>query len=141
MKFIPYETGIPALAKEKGFNEPCLGKWIIFVKGNTIPDFRYNYEGEGLFFNHNGKDVSNLNGNDGKDFLWSAPTYEQIKDWFREEFNIHIMYMICGSPTKVLGYKWFVQVGMKEDDCYQTKMIKDYYNGMSEAIKEAFKLI
>lgn len=145
-KFIPHEIALHL--KQKGFNEPCLAKWMLDMKGDTIPHFRYNNRialaesvDEGVWFNHNGKDVSNLNGNDGKDFLWSAPTYEQTKDWFMDKHNIHIMYMICGSRTKVLGYKWFVQVGMNEDGCYQTKMIKDYYVGMTEAIKEALKLI
>lgn len=144
-KFIPYKLAL--LAKQKGFNEPCLAKWMLYMKGDTVPHFNYNNRqslaesfDEGVWFNHNGKDVSGLNGNDGKDFLWSAPTYEQIKDWFRTEHNINIMYGVCGSRTKVLGYKWWVQVGMN-DDCYQTKMIKDYYIGMTEAIKEALKLI
>lgn len=126
MKTIPYETGIPVIAKEKGFDEPCLG-WFSneelgkYRRSNTV--------------NYNGTNYT------GIELCWLAPTYEQLKDWFREKHNIHIMYMICGSQTRVLGYKWFVQVGMNEKDCYQTKMIKDYYQGLDKALIEAFKLI
>jgi len=59
--------------------------------------------------------------------------------WFRKNHNINIMYVVCGSPTKVLGYKWFVQVGM-ENNAYETK-VGDYDIGLIEAIREASKLI
>jgi hypothetical protein len=124
---IPYETGIPKLAKEKGFTDECLA----FYSGNPH-DVNYKWE---LNFCRNSWHTHKNNTT-----AIIAPTYEQLKNWLREQHNINIMYGVCGSPTKILGYKWWVQVGMNED-CFQTKMIKDYYEGMTEAIKEALKLI
>ncbi len=115
--FISNELAI--LAKLKGFYEPCMKG----VKNGEV------LTGCGFSFT-----------NHGTTHDYTLPLYQQIVNWFREKHNINIMYGVCGSRTKVLGYKWWVQVGMN-DDCYQTKMIKDYYVGMTEAIEEAFKLI
>lgn len=123
--FIPYETGIPTLSKEKGFDEPCFGAY------NASDELKISTE---MCCSESQDMCRRIFGG------ISAPTYDQIKDWLRTKHNIHVMYMVCGSPTRVLGYKWFVQVGMNQD-CFQTKMIKDYQEGMTEAIKEAFKLI
>ena len=118
--FIPYETDIPLLAKEKGFDEPCLSafdKQQLNIGSFMLYDRWREFD------------------NSSERFILQ-PTYQQLIDWLREKHNINIPYVICGSNKEVLGYKWFVQVGM-ENQCYETKMIKDYYIGMTEAIKEA----
>jgi len=137
--FIPYKTGIPVLAKEKGFNEDCLMEWktpVAHVRDN------YNKTHEVIREPNLYKDTHYGGGDSRVSYKndLSAPLYQQITDWLREKHNINIPYVICGSNKEVLGYKWFVQVGM-ENQCYETKMIKDYYEGMTEAIKEALKLI
>lgn len=124
--FVSYE--ISKQLKEKGFDYPC----VKYVTNTGEKCSRDIYE--------ECTPSNAMNWNDANMSV-SIPMCQQVIDWFRTEHNIHIMYMICGSQKKVLGYKWFVQVGMNEDGCYQTKMIKDYYVGMTEAIKEALKLI
>ena len=82
-EFAPYE---PSLAlKELGFNEPCLAKYSIDIVGETIPHFRYNNRisqaesiDERVWFNHN------LD----KEYIWSAPLYQQAFRWFREKYQI-----------------------------------------------------
>lgn len=60
--FVTYEIALKL--KLKGFNERCLAKYMIDIKGEIIPHFRYNYvNSEGMWFNHNGKDTTGLNGN------------------------------------------------------------------------------
>lgn len=125
--FIPYETGIPTLAKEKGFDYPCTR--YVTNTGQKLSKDMYSECTPSNACNWNDTNMDT-----------SIPTYEQLKDWFRTKHNIHILYGVCGSQTKVLGYKWYVQIGM-ENQCYETNMIKDYYIGMTEAIKEALKLI
>lgn len=71
-----------------GFDEPCSAKWMLDIRGDTVPHFRYNYPSEGRVFRHNSRDTKGLNGNGGEPFLWSAPTYAQAMDWFREEFAV-----------------------------------------------------
>ncbi len=67
-----------------------MAKYMLDMKGDVVPHFRYNYESEGLFYNHNGRDLSGLNGNSGKDFLWSAPLYQQVIEWLKCTHKIYI---------------------------------------------------
>jgi hypothetical protein len=70
--FIPYETGIPTLAKEYGFNEPCLAKYCNWLSQKEKGSDLIGCNWDTLFYNT----VDNLNG------PISAPTYQQIQDWF-----------------------------------------------------------
>lgn len=101
--FVPYEIALTL--KEKGFKGTTINSQYYHIKHGTIHDYDY--------FGH-------------FDNMLHAPIYQEVIDWFREEHNIHIVYMICGSPTKVLGYKWYVQIGM-ENQCYETDMIRLLY--------------
>ncbi len=121
--FVSYEIAIKL--KEKGFSEWCFGVYT--------PEFKcVSHYGVGESFT--GMWQNGFNSND-----ITAPMHQQVIDWFRENHNINILYIICGGQTKVLGYKWFVQKGM-EKDAYETNM-KDYYAGLNEALTQALKLI
>lgn len=112
--FIPHKTGVPTLAKEKGFDEPCLAKY------DNNGDF-------GMILNR-----SSITGQ------VAAPTYDQIVNWFIEKHNIHPNY---GSNHS--GWYWVVTktngTTIKEQsDC---NYFKTHYEALTESIKEAFKLI
>lgn len=110
--FIPYEIAV--IAKEKGFDEPCL-KW-------------YSSNGK---LNNNVGDILSEN----QKSLYgccAAPLYQQIIDWLREKHNIYIMHNIFGSRDQVLGFQWHVQKGMDHDTAPTSS--KTYYNGLDMAI-------
>jgi hypothetical protein len=84
-EFVPYQQSLEL--KELGFDEHCLAKYSIDIIGETIPHFRYNNRisqaesiDEGVWFNHN------LD----KEYIWSAPLYQQAFKWFREKFDLRI---------------------------------------------------
>lgn len=109
--FVPYELAI--LAKEKGFNEPCLASYL-----NT--KLRWHTDG--------------LNNSDqwlGKSI--TAPLYQQLVDWFREKHNIHVLPKLLSN-----GYCWEVT---KDNMTQFYPFTTDYYVGRIETLKEAFKLI
>lgn len=133
--FLPYELALNL--KKKGFNEPCLAKWNILLKGEVIPDFFYNYESEGLWFNHNNKDVSGLNGNNGRDFLWSAPTHQQANDWLRDKHKLFISVL----PT-TFGKYCFDVYKNRNNYVYQSiEVFDNYYEAVNKSIQEALKFI
>lgn len=84
--FVSYEQALEL--KELGFNEPCLGKFVLLVKGDTVPHFQYNNRrneaesiDEGMWYNHNGLNL---------DYVCSAPTLSQAFRFFREKYNLHV---------------------------------------------------
>jgi hypothetical protein len=81
-EFVPYELALKM--KQLGFDEPCLGVFELIVVGDTIPKFRYNWEGEDKWFNHN-KEKDEFKDHD---WYWSAPTFSQAFRWFREKYEI-----------------------------------------------------
>ena len=82
-EFVPYDRAL--ILKALGFDEPCLGVFELIVVGDTIPKFRYNWESEDRWFNHN-KEKNKFKDHD---WYWSAPLYQQAFKWFREKCNTH----------------------------------------------------
>ena len=80
-EFVPYDRALKL--KELGFVEPCFAVFELIVVGDTIPKFRYNWESEDKWFNHN-KDKSEYKDHD---WYWSAPLYQQAFRWFRENYS------------------------------------------------------
>jgi hypothetical protein len=88
-EFVPYDIALAM--KELGFNEPCLGVFELIVVGDTIPKFRYNWESEDRWFNHN-KEKNKFKDHD---WYWSAPLYQQAFRWFREKHDLkHIIFPV-----------------------------------------------
>lgn len=121
--FVPYELAV--IAKEKGFNEPCLAFHFNEELLELIDNpFKYPHLNEELIKYSNSSTCS-------------APLYQKIVDWLREEHNIHISikcwdnlysYIITKPTDKTFNF-------------YSQIQRTDYYLNLQDAIKEAFKLI
>lgn len=111
--FVPYELAL--LAKEKGFNEECLGWW-------------WKDNGGKLFLNTNNAFGADA---DRDMFLSNAPLYQQLVDWFRKK---HIMI----RPTGNSKHDGFYSVQRLLDT--GREWISEH-NSLDLALTEAFKLI
>jgi len=117
--FVPYK--IAALAKEKGFNEPCLA--LIEIESREILHEYVKYK-------------SRI----AKGWI-KLPLYQQIIDWFREEHKIYI------SIDLISGY-WFFSIfrvleaiGDSMQEMESNDYEPTYYEALNKAIEEAFTLI
>lgn len=112
--FVPYDIAI--MAKDAGFNEACLG-WI-------APDG---------FLSMGIREVTNSQCTAEN---YSAPLYQQLIDWFREEHKIHLV-PIEDNSLYSFTIKWHNGV------CFNEMPVKggEYYHALTAALKEAFKLI
>ena len=119
--FLPYELAL--IAKQKGFNEPCLGYWEIDNLGTNlfIPSHPCRFEETA---------VNQV----------TAPLYQQVIDWLRDEYNLHIsMQTIVNEPN---NFGWSMFKGAKYSCENSTNESgKNYYEALAEAIEQAFKLI
>lgn len=117
--FVPYDRAFRM--KALGFDEPCFGVFELIIVGDTIPKFRYNFNSEGKWFNHNKvKDEYN-----NHDWYWSAPTFSQAFIWFDEntEWSGFIV------PSKKEGFfDWWIQnytdpnyLTVESDECYVSR--------------------
>jgi len=127
--FVPYELAL--LAKEKGFDEPCL------------TNFNHNKNFDTRLISDVGFcDCANRNLHKG---CVSAPLYQQIVDWFRDVHKILILPDIysrayshaSASPNFVFKFKISDHVSGE----WYCKESKDYYQALNAALTEAFKLI
>lgn len=127
--FTPYPLAI--LAKEKGFDEPCLAYWEVHKHDQCIVYWKKPWDD---------KRITNS-------FLDSinAPIYQQIVDWFREKHGIYISVGIDQYINKML-----VDYTINKEDTGEKfgfmhikreSGIEDYYQAIDKAIEEAFKLI
>lgn len=116
--FAPYEIAV--MAKEKGFDERCLGY-------KNSERFLYNYEYD--WFTNDKQKLT--------DFI-AAPLYQQIVDWFRDKHKIHLAVY----PIK---NKWDGDIriitGNVNSSPYSFSGCSSYYEAFNKAIEEAFKLI
>jgi hypothetical protein len=126
--FLPYELAV--IAKEKGFDESCLGEYLKFREPKEI-----------IFTNPTNKLYATSNS-------ILAPLYQQIIDWFREKYKIHIQIERV-SDQNLLYYKCFLNINghnsyaieSKNNPSHSMFAYPDYYSAMNAAITEAFKLI
>lgn len=124
--FVPYE--IAKIAKEKGFNEYCIGEYTKHAKTQAINLNYPKYEG--------------LQGNWPEENEVDAPIYQQLIDWFKEEYNCFIepettmtdkfgntntVYRITVINPSLTGLKTSKRTGTEKT--------------LNEAIKKAFELI
>lgn len=119
--FLPYELSI--LAKEKGFNEPCLTWYLsIGVLNEANRDLR----------------LSNFNTDT---FAVSAPIYQQIIDWLREEHRIIVSVDVSPyTPSLNWGYVKSVESKIGKWTNEQENPLP-YYEALNKAIKEALILL
>lgn len=88
--FLPYELAL--LAKEKGFNVDCF----------TFYSVKHIENNGRLFFDIEPDDheLTSLNQNRFVNYRISAPLYQQMLEWLREKYNLHIIIIPLGSQWK-----------------------------------------
>jgi hypothetical protein len=120
--FLPYELAL--MAKEKGFDEPCMAyynddKILCIKKGNPL---------SGII----NQDCHRLN--------IIAPLYQQLIDWFREKHNL-IITIDVNSIGKCFGhYKKYNLISMSAWSNDEDEPL-NYYDALNKITETAFKLI
>ena len=154
--FCPYNISL--LAKEKGFDEDCL----TFYEKDLNKPYQYILRAilATTFLNapypntHFYNDLFTGYKNSVKPFgseIVTAPLYQQLVDWLREKHKIRIVDAIReGTMSNSLETKFQFKV-VKIDGLYTKDMLynigKDdliypsYYEALTKALQEAFKLI
>ncbi len=126
--FLPYELAV--IAKEKGFNEPCIVSYE-------------DYDEKGTYQLHplvNFHDVSGINSSIVNHTI-CAPIYQQIIDWFRQEHSIEAKAISWREGGKII-YLYSVHSIGTEKSTYRLEFISNtYYEALNKEIQEAFKLI
>lgn len=159
MKHLFLNEELSQLAKEKGFNEPCLFGYKkngnpTKIDGDLYNNFYTKKElGEPPYFFSEKVQFDKFVENKIPKFsgLCTAPLYQQIIDWFRDNHHIRITDSIsksCMSSTLETKFQFNI---IKIDGLYTKDMLwssgmdsliyDSYYEALDEAIKQAFKLI
>jgi len=127
--FVPYE--LAAMAKQKGFSDPCFAKFFY----PEVPENRFRYNTQGTPMNYNSEDCGR--------FI-SAPLYQQLVDWFREKhfINIETTFDFITFDVVIYDFKNNNVVNIvsslsdKSQHCFT-----DWYSALDAAIEQAFKII
>ena len=128
-QFVTYDVALKL--KELGFKEKCLASFHFISKDIVImgnKEFSFN-----------------------KAFELSAPLWQQVIDWFREEYNIQIVNMLPIPPEAILASQG--RLDHKKGHCfilYSTDWNprlrgfdfynEDYYKAREAAILKAIEL-
>ncbi len=116
--FLPYNLAL--IAKEKGFNEPCLG----------VYDKEHRNHSLHLLYTSSYKKFEEM-------YSLHAPLYQQIIDWFREKHNIHIS--VKSDLARSTAYQYIIETHSVLNK--YGNLGNSYYEALNKAIEEAFKLI
>lgn len=128
--FVPYEIAMEL--KSKGFNEECFAYYIF---ANNKKDLYYIIPYE-----------MGSSNNDPCKGDCSAPTHQQVLNWFREEHNIDIKVSNVDNKLD----KWMYNISnlilseennLDYDSSYDKLYYPSYYEALNKAIEEALKLI
>jgi len=115
--FIPYELAL--IAKQKGFDKPCFTAWISDNKTIIL-------DNDLLYHNWNRRGGI------------SAPLYQQVIDWLRDEKNIQIIELPKCKTEK--GYFQFSIYRIKGDTGkFENDKIR--IEALNKAIEQAFTLL
>jgi len=118
MKHLFVPSGIALMAKEKGFDEACLG----------------NYEKHNNEYNFNMQlSPFQVKNND----LILAPFYQQLIDWFRNKHGI-VIWIETAPYARTFNFRFYIETS---DNRQEGNKSKDYYKVYNEALIEGFKLI
>ena len=126
--FVTYE--LAKILLDKGFDEPCMGR---FRKGK----FQNNVLGN--WYRHNSDEISIA--------YISAPLYQQVVDWLREVHNIHLVNVVSFTDESSYLYKnkalYSFSIQYRTELCYMESIVKgsSYYKAIGDAITDALKLI
>jgi len=116
--FVPYEIALQL--KEKGFDESC----VAFYEESGNLSIGFNW------LNGGGKN-SNLES-------CTAPLYQQVIDWFREE---HDFFIFIDTTHNFDSYTGTMCTKENNSLFQRTVERKNYYEALNDIIKKALKLI
>lgn len=132
--FVPYEIALEL--KNKGYNHVWRYNYYLLspLLEMTPTQTELNHE---IIFGD--KYYESYSERHPDDILVPSPMYQQVVDWFREKYNIHIEISTSGLPGK---YKVFIP-GTEHGFIYRNNEIEifDYYDALDNGIIEALKLI
>jgi len=143
MKHLFVKFTLASKLKKKGFNEPCFGHYEnqrkkLVINYTNLPPVHPMAKKRPKMF-----EVTNMN-SELPQWATSAPTYQQVVDWFREKHNIDINVFSDCNVNEILGYTYQIHRLMAISNVFLTnKKIPYYehYKALSKAIEEALKLI
>lgn len=136
-QFATYE--IASKLRGLGFDEPCMAYW------KELPDKEPILLSEFVFDNSRSVHYTQSNGNE-----ISAPLWQQVIDWFREKYNIHIhisrIYQYYKTPRLFEGWCVYIDNGKDnsnlECNAFFMRNFYQYYREAREkAILEVIKII
>ena len=126
--FVPYELAVKL--KEKGFDEPCL--------------YTVHKEDAGDVYNGHEMEWVNWNKYGTTNVSVSAPLYQQVTNFFREKYFIHITIKMTCSVNEVIDIKGNINFMIDEfrsPDVEVEETDFSYYGTLSKTIEEALKYI
>ena len=124
MKHLFLNKHLSLLAKEKGFDNPCLA--IYTPEGNF--QHLLHIDGNDKFFSFNNSGCISE--------TCTAPLYQQIIDWFEIEHQIYIY------TFKYIGrWNWKIDTEIIIGLFNKGEGFDNKYEALNKAIEEAFKLI
>lgn len=132
--FVPYEIAVQL--KEIGFDEPCMAYYDLTIMKRRLLIGLKEIVTHANFIRSSLWNIHNINGIDAKE-VCSAPTWEQVKKWFREkgyESNVRA-YFGCYYGT--IGESEDIQ--LEQEKTYEEaqeklilKLIEVYKNGKTD---------
>lgn len=140
--FLDYDLSFSM--KEIGFLEPCLASYYTKVDQNVKEGY-YDYRGRlnGLEFHESDNDyLPNLIINGSKDYYISAPLYDQVFDWFSDNYKIFTTINYYGKDQyfyEILNYKGNDMISNPELDEYDWGKNNTTFFSKKETKDEAIK--
>jgi hypothetical protein len=129
--FVSYKVALQVM--QKGFDEPCLAKYVNFtgLKEPQLLIYKDSIYGE----NHMGKN-SDEDINDTVRQDCTGPLYQQVTDWLREKNDIDL-----SVNSNDLGYV-FTIFRKRASQCYIDRDVYEtHYGALDKGIEESLKLI
>ncbi len=121
--FLPYELAV--IAKEKGFNEPCL---YFFQDEDSLVRLQYG----DMCSNESLLEIEGCN--------FAAPTYQQIVDWLRTKHKVFVGVRLHGNSFAQY-YKGYTVEKLNPNNTVEYSERHQYNPAIEDAIEEALKLI
>lgn len=137
--FVPYE--IAQKLKKIGFKEKCIASYFTEEDENYQEgkydsrkklEINYNYSEY-----YNDEDIDYIINKDEYKYYISAPTYEQVLDWFLNKLNIHIEILLEEKHP----YKKFFYKIRKINEHFYFSPVEEYFDNKKEAYLKSFNYI
>lgn len=103
------------LAEENDFDEECMAYFTLVTEKLCYA-------------------VSNVKKQDVYKDYTLAPLWQQLVDWFREKHGKHVQILFVKTHYTILTYGWVLPIEVDNK-------FNSYYEALTKALEEAFKLI